>query len=200
MTSKSKNVVTLAVLAAMVFLSIVLDRYVSAFLPIGFAVITLTVTFSFGLIHDIPWITLSCGAVFGVLAWLGAVMTGVEGFINPLVSLVPRLLIGPVVFGVYRLLRYCLRKNSFRLRESVAIGTASALGAITNTVTVLSALVLFGGSTFTGDALKLLILANALPETVCSALLVPVIVLRVRRALHIKPKVYPLTKKETVSV
>lgn len=185
MNNRSKTAVTLALLAALVFVSVVLDRYLSAFLPVGFAVITLTVTFSFGLIHDNPWILLSCGLVFGLCSFLTAVMTGVEAFVNPLVSVVPRMLIGPAVLGMYRLLQYALRNKTVRAREHIAMSGAAATGALVNTVAVVGALVLFGGATYTGEALKLLVLVNALPELVLSAVLVPLVVLPVRKALRV---------------
>ena len=60
-----------------------------------------------------------------------------------------------------------------------------------NTTATLSAMTLFGGSIFTGPVLKVLILANALPEAILTAILSPLVVLPVRRALKIRPKAYP---------
>lgn len=195
MQSKSKIAVTLALMGALVFVSMVLDRYLSPYLPVSFAIVTLTVTVSFGLIRDNPWITLSCGAAFGLASFLVALLlpsATSEAFINPLVSVLPRLFIGPAVFGAYRAVRYTLHRKKANLREHAAVSAAGFFAAAVNTTATLSAMTLFGGSIFTGPVLKVLILANALPEAVLTAVLSPLVVLPVRRALQLRPKVYPV--------
>ena len=197
MTSKSKNAVTLAMLAALVFVSMVLDRYLSPYLPVSFAIITLTVTVSFGMIKDNPWITLSCGAAFGISSFLVAVImpsATSEAFINPLISILPRLFIGAAALGSYRLVRFCLRRRNVKTREYAAVSAAGFSGAVINTVATLSAMTLFGGQIFTGQVLKVLSLANALPEAGITTVLVPLVVLPVRRALRISPKQYLQTE------
>ena len=194
MQSKSKIAVTMALMGALVFVSMVLDRYLSPYLPVSFAIVTLTVTVSFGLIRDNPWITLSCGAAFGLSSFLVALLlpsATSEAFINPLVSVLPRLFIGPAVLAVYRPVRYALRRKKANLREHAAVSAAGFFAAAINTTATLSAMTLFGGSIFTGPVLKVLILANALPEAILTAILSPLVVLPVRRALKIRPKAYP---------
>ena len=85
MQSKSKIAVTMALMGALVFVSMVLDRYLSPYLPVSFAIVTLTVTVSFGLIRDNPWITLSCGAAFGLSSFLVALL---------LITFIPALSLG----------------------------------------------------------------------------------------------------------
>ena len=114
-----------------------------------------------------------------------------EAFINPLVSVLPRLFIGPAVLAVYRPVRYALRRKNAKLREHTAVSAAGFFAAAINTTATLSAMTLFGGSIFTGPVLKVLILANALPEAILTAILSPLVVLPVRRALKIRPKAYP---------
>ena len=66
MQSKSKIAVTMALMGALVFVSMVLDRYLSPYLPVSFAIVTLTVTVSFGLIRDNPW-----SSFFGTMRYSG---------------------------------------------------------------------------------------------------------------------------------
>jgi uncharacterized membrane protein len=64
-------------------------------------------------------------------------------FTNPLISVLPRLLIGPATYGVYRLIAPSLKIPS-AARETVGIVISSVVGSLVNTVLVLSGLGIFG--------------------------------------------------------
>jgi uncharacterized membrane protein len=80
-----------------------------------------------------PVVGLLIGGIFGVYSWLQDT-TGL--FKNPLVSVVPRLLIGVVAFYVY----VALKKSN----EYLALAAAGIAGTLTNTILVVGALVGFG--------------------------------------------------------
>ncbi len=174
-----------ATLAALIVASMYLDRTLTFYLPVSAAFITLTVTFTFGLVHDKLAFSVAAGAIFGVASCLLSLIMGNESFIDPRISILPRFCLGFILFGVYRLMRKILHKLPNKRREILSVGTASAVTAVTNTALVLSALTVFGKQYFTGDALKILLLVNALPEMILSAVLVPIIVISLRKALRI---------------
>ena len=174
-----------ATLAALIAVSMYLDRLLTMFLPVSAAFLTLSVTFTFGLVKDKLALSVASGTIFGTASCLLSLLTGNEAFINPLISILPRLCLGFILFGTYRLMRRIMRKAQSRKREIVSIATASAITAASNTALVISALALFGNVFYTGEALKLMLLVNALPELILSAVLVPVIVTSLRKALRI---------------
>lgn len=194
MKSKSKNIVTFATLGALIAVSMWLDRLLTIYLPVSAAFITLSVTFSFGLIKNRFVYAVAAGLIFGMSSWLLSVVMGTEAFINPLISVLPRFIVGFVLFGVYKLMQFILRKLDDKKRETVSVSVASGLSAATNTALVVTALALFGKTYYTGDALKLLLLVNALPELILSATIVPIIVLSVRKSLRISVTAQPKIK------
>ena len=99
-------------------------------------------------------------------------------FVNPMVSLVPRVIVGAVAglaaAGLRRL----------KCRSGVVSGVSAAAATLTNTVLVLSALKLFSavlaGAPLIGTIYTSLIAVNGLIELVAAVLLVPAIVAAVR--------------------
>lgn len=201
MKSKSKNIAAFATLGALIAVSMWLDRLITFYLPVSAAFITLSVTFSFGLIKNRFGYAAAAGLIFGLSSWLLSLITGTEAFINPLISVLPRIIVGLVLFGVYKLMQIILHKLSDKKRETASIATASGFAAATNTALVVGALALFGKTYYTGDALKILLLVNALPELILSAAIVPIIVLSVRKSLCISVTLSPKIKSvESVEI
>jgi len=102
----------------------------------GAALTVMHVPVIIGAVLEGPWVGVAIGAIFGVFSLLQGAMapTGPADvwFTNPLVSILPRLFIGPVAWLVYRALR--------RTSEAVALVSAGIAGSLTNTILVLSAL------------------------------------------------------------
>lgn len=115
------------------------------------------------------------GFVWGITCVLRALTNPLWApFVNPMVSLVPRVIVG-IVAG---LAAQGLRK--LRLRTSVVAALSAAAATLTNTVLVLSALKLFSavleGAPLLGTIYATLIGVNGSIELVAAILLVPVIV------------------------
>ena len=115
------------------------------------------------------------GFVWGITCVLRALTNPLWApFVNPMVSLVPRIIVG-IVAG---LTAQGLRK--LRLRTSVVAALSAAAATLTNTVLVLSALKLFSavleGAPLLGTIYATLIGVNGSIELVAAILLVPVIV------------------------
>lgn len=93
-----------------------------------------------GAVLEGPVVGAVVGGIFGVTALVKAA-TAPQGpidpfFVNPLISVLPRLLVGIAAWAVYR---------SFRGKpEALAAVVAGIAGSLTNTILVLGALVAFG--------------------------------------------------------
>ncbi len=93
-----------------------------------------------------PLVGAIVGALFGLFSLLQAAAAPNGpidvAFTNPLISILPRLLIGPAAYLVYRLVRGRAEKLLWRELSGVLVG--SLAGSLTNTVLVLSGLGIFG--------------------------------------------------------
>ena len=98
-------------------------------------------------------------------------------FLNPLISVVPRIFVGLVAGLVFR----ALKKT--KLKQPVSLGITAAAGTLTNTVLVLTAIQLFGGMLNTYASIlelvkqifTVIISVNGLIELIAAIILVPVI-------------------------
>lgn len=185
MKSNSKNIVAFATLGALIFIAMTLDRAITPFLPLSAAFITLTVTFTFALVKPNLALSLAAALIFGLSSCITAIFFGKESVINPLISVLPRFLLGFIIFGVYVLMRLILKKAAPKTRETVSLAVASGVTSACNTVLFLSAMVLFGENNTVASLFKITVLANAVPELVLSSILVPVVVLALRKAMKI---------------
>lgn len=115
-----------------------------------------------------PVVGLIVGAIFGIFSMLQDT-SGL--FVNPLVSVLPRLLIGPVAWLVYRALS--------RANKDAGAVVAGVLGTLTNTVGVVGMLIILG---LIPIAVVPVILPQAIVELVLAAILVPIVVRGVQLA------------------
>ncbi len=138
------------------------------------------------------------GTVWGVLCVIKALATGDPIFINPLISLVPRMIDGFVVGLVADLFRGRIDHKAY----SIVCGV---VGSLTNTVLVLGAIALFAADTFilwfgldptesltVAETLRSIILVvagtNGLVELGLAFFLTPIVVSAIG-------KVYPINQK-----
>jgi uncharacterized membrane protein len=112
-----------------------------------------------------PVVGLLAGLIFGIFSFLYAES---PVFANPLVAILPRLLIGVVAWAVFVALR--------RFSVDLASVAAGLLGSLANTVGVLSLAVLFG-------LLPLSIVPVILPQAIAEAVLAAVVTVVVVRGV-----------------
>jgi uncharacterized membrane protein len=130
------------------------------------------------------------GLTWGVTSWL-KVLTSVVSplektlFLNPLISIVPRVLVGLIVsYSAIALKR-------FVKKEPVSDMVLAILGPAANTILVLGAITLFaGGTAFPQNEtltriIATLISTNGIVEIVASVLLVPIILRRLRKIRNV---------------
>lgn len=148
----------------------------------GAAVTVLHVPVIIGALLEGPIVGLAIGLIFGLSSLMQAALAPTGpidvAFVNPLVSVLPRLLIGPVSYLAYRSIRGRALGTS-TLRESVAIIAGGVVGSVTNTGLVLSMLGALGFIPW--NVVATVAAANGIPEAVVAALIVFAVVSAWRR-------------------
>jgi uncharacterized membrane protein len=135
----------LAVTAALGALTIVLTITRLGFIPwfSGAAITILHVPVIIATLLGGLWAGLGVGLVFGLSSLIQAAVgpTGVLDpfFVNPIVSVLPRMLIALITFFVFKALQSMNKNNSPFLKQGF-VGVAAFLGSLTNTVFVIGAL------------------------------------------------------------
>lgn len=136
----------------------------------GVSITIMHVPVIIGAILEGPIVGMVIGLIFGVFSLLQAAMapTGPIDvfFTNPLVSVLPRMLIGPVTWFVYK----CLKKW-----EIPTLIAAGGLGSLSNTVFVMGMLGLLKALPW--EAIPPVVLGNGVPEMIGSIVIVLAVVL-----------------------
>lgn len=122
-----------------------------------------------GAVLEGPLVGVGIGLIFGIFSMIQAAIapTGPTDvwFTNPLLSVVPRLLIGPVAWLVW---------NALKRWPAVGLVSAGVAGSLTNTIGVLGMIGLLGYVPWA--ALGPIAIANGLPEAVAAGLITLVVV------------------------
>ena len=122
-----------------------------------------------GAILEGPIVGVGIGLIFGLFSLLEAAIApsgpGDVVFTNPLISILPRLFIGPVAWLVW---------SALKKHPTLGLISAGLAGSLTNTILVLG---MFGVySLYTWPVLGGIVVANGLPEALVSAILTLTIV------------------------
>jgi uncharacterized membrane protein len=122
-----------------------------------------------GAILEGPIVGLGIGIIFGVFSLIQAAVAPTSPadtiFTNPLISVLPRLFIGPVAWLVW---------NSLKKFEIPAILLSGIAGSITNTVLVLGMIGVIG--LYPWPIIGATAVANGLPEAAAAAIIVLIVV------------------------
>ena len=147
--SRTYNLVLYAIYAALIFVARILDNLLtSAVLPINFAVITLSVAFACALINPSLKNGIIVGFIFGFCSFISSfifVKPIIFGMANPLISVIPRIVVGIVVFLVFNLTYSILVKTKLKNPKFLAIVFACIAGTCTNTLLVISSISSYSG-------------------------------------------------------
>lgn len=196
--SRAGKVAKYAIVLATIFVAMFLDRAISLGFPVSAATIVLLVTFSFALLENDLGSAIICCSLFGLASFVKEFIPFLQSsvallpiYVRPVVTLVPRMTMGLVLFGVYRLMLTLTKKmGSARGRQVLSIVVAVFFALITNTVLFLGLLNLFKTVfNIEHDSVIALIktgLAINIPvEYLVSMLFVSPVVLGVRRGLKL---------------
>lgn len=165
---RTRKIVITGVLSA---ISIFLGMTRLGFIPwiTGASLTIMQIPVIIGAVLEGPVVGFVIGLIFGIFSVIQAAVapTGPTDvwFTNPLISVLPRIFIGPVAWLVYQALRRW---------KIPALFMAGLVGSLTNTVLVLGMIGLLG--LLPWGALLPVILANGLPEAAASAILVLAVV------------------------
>lgn len=129
------------------------------------------------------------GLVFGIFSMINATVNPSllsPVFLNPLVAILPRVLIGLVAGYVY----LAITKVTKKQLTPVAVGIAATAGTLTNTVGVLGLIyVLYGNFVYevtgvtVGPFLGTLIVTNSIPELIIGVIVIVLIVKALSRTI-----------------
>jgi uncharacterized membrane protein len=118
-----------------------------------------------GAVLEGPWVGLAIGLIFGVFSMIQAAIApngpADVWFTNPVLSVLPRLFIGPIAWLAWR---------SLKRWPAAGLVAAGIVGSLTNTILVLGVIGLLG--LLPWAALGGIVVANGLPEAVVSTVLV----------------------------
>jgi uncharacterized membrane protein len=174
---RTRKIVITGVLGA---ISMFLGLTPLGFIPWGgVSLTTMHIPVILGAVLEGPVVGLVVGLIFGVFSMIRAALAPNgpldPAFTNPLISVLPRLFIGPVAWLVW---------TGLKRWPPVGLIAAGIAGSLTNTVLVLGMIALVpsaigllrdiaaAGDTPTLTLLSAIAVANGLPEAVASALLV----------------------------
>ena len=161
---RTRKIVITGVLSA---ISIFLGITRLGFIPwiTGASLTIMHVPVIIGAVLEGPVVGLVIGLIFGVFSLIQAAVapTGPTDvlFTNPLISVLPRLFIGPISWLIYDLLRRW---------QVPALITAGVVGSLTNTILVLGMIGVLDAAFW--SVIPPIILGNGLPEAIASAILV----------------------------
>lgn len=152
-----------------------------------------------------PWVGVPVGFIFGLCSFIRAWETGMVGltlfFRNPLVSILPRMIIPLIAWAVYRLWnRLFSAKNG--VMDKIGAGVAAVAGALTNTVLCLGMIMLLYGAdltvlvnnlialggvnnTYQGNAGAWLVVAVGLPNGLAEAAVAAIVVPMIKTAVDV---------------
>lgn len=165
---RTRKIVIIGVLSA---ISIFLGMTRLGFIPwvSGASLTIMQVPVIIGAVLEGPVVGFLIGLVFGVFSLIQAAVapTGPADvwFTNPLLSILPRLFIGPVAWMIYQ---------GIKRWEIPALIAAGIGGSLTNTVLVLGMVGVL--QLVPWGAIPPIILANGVPESIVSAVLVVAVV------------------------
>lgn len=189
-SSKRLGTRQISVIGMLSAITIVLGSTGMGFIPLPMAKATIMhIPVIIGAIVEGPLV----GAIIGLIFGLFSIFQNITNpsllsfaLINPLVSVLPRVLVGIMAYYGYRLLG---KKNS-----SLGIGLGAAIGSLTNTFGVLTMIYLLYAAQFASargidpsTAAKVIYgiaLTNGVPEAVVAVLIVTPVVLAIKRVLN----------------
>ena len=175
-TKNHERVRRLAVMGMLSAVSIIMGVTPLGFLPIpGVALTLMHIPVIIGTLLEGLAMGSGLGLLFGGLSFYRSFSTGNFIFQNPLVSVLPRLLIAPATFGVF-----VLASRLFPNRKKLAWGLSAAAGSLGNTIFTLSAMFIAQPTMFIADgqgaaialkAIGALVVTNGIPECIVAVVL-----------------------------
>ncbi len=180
--SNAKKVAFYGVISALTFVFLLVETYLftaflGSFTP---AILTLPLAIAVSITGGKKGF-ISGGLIFGCCSFFLAVIIANPVFINPLVSILPRIFIGVTAFFSYVLVSK-LTKSAKKLfvKDVLPISIAAALGILTNSVCTIFMMWVFNASDLAA-VMTVIISFNFLAEVIGAMVLCPVYVKVMKR-------------------
>ncbi|MCY6483538.1 ECF transporter S component [Clostridium aestuarii] len=180
----TKRLTTLAMLSAIAVILGFTPLGIIPIPPVGATIMHIPVIIAAVLEGPVAGVIM--GLIFGVLSVIRAMTTGsvlLFAFLNPLVSVVPRILIGVVAYYGYKLMP--------SKKESLKVGVAAALGTITNTVGFLGMMYILYAAPFAkinkisedvvGKTILGIGVTHGIPEVIVAVIITVAVVMAVKK-------------------
>ena len=191
--NKTKQITRWAVMLAVIFVAMMLDKAISVALPVSMAACVLLATFTFCFLDNSWGSGVLAGAFFGIASLCKEFIfpsAMFEANVNPLISVLPRILATTCAFAVYRLTLFLTQNTSAKRSQVISMVAGVLVGLVVNTLLYLTALGIYKDATgLQNQGLFVVIygvlFTNIIPEYLISLIGVPAIVLGVRRGLKL---------------
>ena len=143
--SSGKTIALLGVLFALVFVFLMIETYAFSALFGNFTPAALTLPLAAAIsVTGKKWRMFVGGTLLGLSSFFLAIIISNVIFLNPLISVLPRLLIGVVAYGVCALFKWLFRNSQNKVLTNVLpYSIAGAFCVISNTVLVISMMSVF---------------------------------------------------------
>lgn len=169
----SKTIAFFGISVALLFVTLLIETFVfKLFMPITPAIISLPLAFSLSMFKPKKTAFFG-GTALGVCSFVLSFIAGVPPFMNPLISVLPRILCGAASAGIYALCFKLLKNKKFGAHVAAAAGGAT--GVLSNTVTVVFMLFVFEYNTISA-VLSTVLSINFLFEFLSGIILCPILV------------------------
>lgn len=209
--NKTFYIALYGIMLAAIAVAMQLDRWLSLGLPTSTAAIVLLVMFSFAFVKNEWHIAFFAGVFFGLASLIKEfILPGVLGtallagapYLLPVQYLLTRVPVGIAAFGAYRLLLLLTKNSSMsaRARQILCISVGTFIGLMVNTALFLGcsiAIKMAMGMEYTGffATIWAVMFTNIVPEYLISMIGAPLVVLGVRKGLHLGIEALPKTEE-----
>lgn len=179
MNGNVRYVARFAIMGALIIAAYSIDSAVSMLgLPVRIAVVTLIVTLTLMQQFRFGSALFAAGA-FGFMSFLFAYMfpnITSPVFMNPLVSIMPRILIGVTCYWSYVGMRKVTARSEHAfIKNLLPRAVSGAVGVLTNTVGVLSMMAVFNGEDVFAKVIAVILSVNFLIELISGLIIVPTV-------------------------
>ena len=179
----SEKIATYAMYFAIIFVAFNLDAMLSMIWPIKFAIITIATVCVLTLLSRNYLEAALVGAFFGLSSLLSQLyMPKVPEFLNPIVSVLPRIAVSLAAFTVFRIMRKVTAGKE--KSEIISCILAGGTAPVVNTILVMMALSISRSSPYL-TMIQGILVTNFVPEFLGGLILVPLIAPVVAKAMKL---------------
>ena len=143
--SSGKTIALLGVLFALVFVFLMIETFAFSALFGNFTPAALTLPLAAAIsVTGKKWRMFVGGTLLGLSSFFLALIISNVVFMNPLISILPRIIIGVVAYGVCALFKWIFRNSTKKfLTDILPYAIAGAFCVLSNTVLVISMMAIF---------------------------------------------------------